>query len=165
MNPCRCGYLMDDDRQCNRAPDCGLDYQNKISGPILDRIDLIIEVAQIDIFSDDRNNDSSMDSERVLQRVLKARKIQAKRYESQTKNIKQNNKTNSRLSGKILDDCTSLDAESIEILKLAMKKMKLSMRGYSRILRVARTIADLDNSEKLTKYHILEAISYRRSLI
>lgn len=158
MNPCRCGYLGDANKECKKAPICGEDYKNKISGPLIDRIDMIIEVPQIDIFFSEKK--SSEDSHTVRQRVARARQIQKERY--QDENLIQ--KLNSKISGKTLEKYTKLDDDCNKILKKAAEKMSASMRGITRILRVARTIADLEESEKIEESHLLEAISYRRKL-
>ena len=164
MNPCKCGYLMDEKRSCNKAPNCGKDYQSKISGPLLDRMDIIIEVPQINIF-DKKEDDKRETSAIISKRVENARKIQNHRYikEENMKNI--TSKTNANSDVKSLEKFTQLDNESKEIIKTSMKKFNISMRSYNRILRVARTIADLEELTNITKDHILETISYRRNLI
>jgi magnesium chelatase family protein len=158
MNPCRCGHLGDTAKQCKKAPICGQDYQNKISGPLLDRIDMIIEVPQIDVFfMKDKPRESS---ESIKNRVLKAREIQEIRYQ----NERMKYKINAKISGKTLEKHTELDDECQKILKKSVEKMATSMRGITRILRVARTIADLENSPKIKQIHLLEAIGYRRNI-
>jgi len=162
MNPCRCGYLGDGARECKKAPICGEDYKNKISGPLLDRIDISINVAQVDIFTLG-NLKKGESSKVVATRVLKARNLQKKRYESEIE-MQNSPKINSRIDGKILEKFCELDDESQKILQNSVQKMQSSMRGITRILRVARTIADLEESEKINKNHLLEAISYRRKI-
>ncbi len=152
MNPCRCGFLGDAKRQCKKAPICGEDYKNKISGPLLDRIDIVIEVPQIDFF--DPNQKSKESSQIVASRVTKARSLQKNRQE----------KINSKIDGKILEKFCELDEENQKLLQNAATKMNISMRGISRVLRVARTIADLEESKNIEQNHLLEAISYRRKL-
>lgn len=159
MNPCRCGYLGDGSRECKKAPVCGEDYKNKISGPLLDRIDITISVLQTDIFT--VKNKTSESSKQVAARVLKARQIQHQRYEQEPE-MQNHAKINARISGKILEKFCELDEASEKILKTSVEKMQSSMRGISRILKVARTIADLEESEKIQSNHLLEAISYRR---
>jgi magnesium chelatase family protein len=155
MNPCRCGYLGDANRACNKAPKCAVDYQSKISGPLFDRIDIHIEVPPVTPM--DLNKEPSKEgSKEVLQRVIKAREIQANRY----KNL--DFSTNSQADGEILLEFATPDNEGKKMLDTAFEKMGLSMRGYNRVLRVARTIADMQNSEKVKKEHIAEAISYRK---
>ncbi|MDA0902239.1 MAG: YifB family Mg chelatase-like AAA ATPase [Proteobacteria bacterium] len=155
MNPCRCGYLDDQSRSCNKAPHCGRDYQSKISGPLIDRMDIIIQVPQIDIFNADIEEGES--SQIVAKRVHKAREMQMQRYEGNSKI-----KTNSKAKGEVAEKHLELDNKSREILKISVEKMNISMRGMNRILRVARTIADLDESETIQQPHLLEAIKYRK---
>ena len=161
MNPCRCGFLGDVSRECKKASICGEEYKNKISGPLLDRIDLVINVGVIDIFSDEYKSGES--SKEVLARVIAVREIQKKRYEQEF-GIENKFKINAKIDGKILEKFCELDDVGTSILKEAAKKLKISMRGITRILRLARTIADLDQSEKINSHHLLEAISYRRNL-
>jgi magnesium chelatase family protein len=162
MNPCRCGYLGDASRECKKAPNCGEEYRNKISGPLLDRVDISVNVGQIDIFSA-ATLKSGESSEVVLERVLKARKLQKERYDSEEE-MKNLPKINARIDGKTLEKFCKLDLECQKILQNSVQKMQSSMRGITRILRVARTIADLEGSEKINQNHLLEAISYRRKL-
>ncbi len=160
MNPCRCGYLADPVKACSKAPNCGRDYQAKISGPLMDRMDIIINVPQVDIF--DQETKSGESSTIVAKRVAKARLIQKSRYENDSLTENLTLKTNSKANGKVLEKYTQLDEETQKILKMTVEKMGISMRGYNRILRVARTIADLENSENIKQFHLLEAIGYRR---
>lgn len=165
MNPCRCGFLGDANRECKKAPNCGEEYKNKISGPLLDRIDIAINVPQIDIFSSNLNEENykSETSAEIAVRVFKAREIQELRYEKENE-IVGGARLNSRIDGKILEKYTKLDEEGRKILQKSVEKMATSMRGITRILRVARTIADLENSENINNHHLLEAISYRRKI-
>jgi magnesium chelatase family protein len=162
MNPCRCGFLGDGARECKKAPICGEEYKNKISGPLLDRIDIVVNVGQIDVFNSDKIKKSE-DSEAVLARVLEARENQQMRYEKESE-MKNLPKINAKIDGKILEKFCELDLESQKIMQNAVMKMQSSMRGITRILRVARTIADLDNADKIKSAHLLEAISYRRKV-
>ncbi len=161
MNPCRCGYLGDANRECKKAPNCGEEYKNKISGPLLDRIDIVVNVGQIDIFNN--QNAPSESSEIILKRVLKAREIQRQRYESESE-MENIPKINAKISAKIMEKFCDLDDECQKTLQLSVEKMQSSMRGINRIIKVARTIADLENCEKISKFHLLEAISYRRKI-
>jgi magnesium chelatase family protein len=159
MSPCKCGYLNDSLKACSRAPSCATSYQSKVSGPILDRFDLHIEVgnAQEGFAYDQMLSVSDEESSEVVaKRVLNAREIQAQRYEGY--NIKLNN----RLDGQLLIDYAIPADEGRNILNEAAKKFRLSMRAYNRVLRVARTIADLSASTHVNKEHIAEALSYRQ---
>jgi len=153
MNPCRCGFLGDAGRECKKAPLCGEDYKNKISGPFLDRIDIVVNVGMIDIFSAQKMSGGES-SEVVRQRVIDAREIQQQRQQ----------KTNSEIDGKDLEIFCELDSAGQKILQNFAQKMHSSMRGITRILRVARTIADLEHEEKINSRHLLEAASYRRKI-
>lgn len=155
MNPCRCGYLGDQSRTCNKAPRCGNDYQSKISGPLYDRIDIHIEVPPVTP-ADLMKPASKESSSDVLSRVINAREIQQKRYASQPINY------NAQADGELLRECVNLEQDAQILLEKAYEKLHLSMRGYNRMLRVARTIADLAANENVTKHHMAEALSYRQ---
>lgn len=159
MNPCKCGYLNDEYKACSKAPSCATSYQSKISGPILDRFDLHIEVGNSteDYTYENILKVSGEESSReVAARVLMAQEVQFKRYEGY--NIKLNN----MIEGQLLIDYAIPVDEGREMLNEAAKKFRLSMRAYNRVLRVARTIADLSSSERVKKIHIAEALSYRQ---
>jgi magnesium chelatase family protein len=162
MNPCRCGFLGDSKRECKKAPICGDDYKAKISGPLLDRIDIMVNVGQVDIFAAE-NLKKGESSQAIAARVLKARNLQKQRYENEV-SMQNLPKINSKIDGKTLEKFCELDANGQKILQSAIEKMQSSMRGITRILRVARTIADLDYSSKINSNHLLEAISYRRGI-
>ena len=157
MNPCRCGYLDDVTRNCGKAPRCAVEYQSKLSGPLLDRIDVHIDVPAVDTL-DMLSDASGEPSARVAERVRKARDIQAARYAKLGVPII----TNADASGELLTDCALPDGEARELLETATRSLKLTMRGLTRVLRVGRTIADLETSEKVKAHHIAEAISYRQ---
>jgi magnesium chelatase family protein len=155
MNPCRCGYLGDASLACARAPKCAADYQAKVSGPLLDRIDLHVEVAAVSAV-DLTLPPPAEGSAEVAARVAAARAIQSERLAESAL------RTNAELDGDTLERFASPDAAGRELLAQAAVAMKLSARGYTRILRVARTIADLAGSEPVTRIHVAEALSYRR---
>ena len=160
MNPCRCGYLMDEKKKCHKAPQCAIEYQSKISGPLLDRIDIYIDVPKIDIFEEKQKNDSLIESSEVIKnRVIQARKIQELRYKN-TSNI---SLTNANASNNVLKPYVVLDKETENIFKKAIEIYNISMRSYFKILKVARTIADLNGNEKILKENLLEALKYKKS--
>lgn len=158
MNPCRCGNLGDKTRECKRTPECAREYQNKISGPLLDRFDLFVDVPRIDIFNE--KNKKIESSELVKQRVLKARKIQEERYLS-TENKQL---INSHANNDCIMKFMALDNECEEILKDFMTKFNLSLRSYNKILKVARTIADLEENENITLDNLMESLMFKNSL-
>ncbi len=158
MNPCKCGYLGDQARSCNKAPRCGKDYQSKISGPLFDRIDIHIEVPPVTP-ADINKEPSKEGTKEVAARVIRTRNIQSKRYEND------NIRTNSEADGEVLLGVTKLDNDGRKLLDQAFERMGLSMRGYNRVLRVARTIADMEESQNILKNHIAESLSYRQILL
>ena len=161
MNPCRCGYLMDDKKKCSRAPQCAKEYQSKISGPLLDRIDIYIDVPKIDFFEEkNRDNLKIESSEEIKQRVIKAREIQKYRY----KNTSNKSLVNALAENDVLKEYITLDSETENIFKKAIEIYSISMRGYFKILKVARTIADLNNDKNITKNDLLEALKYRKTV-
>ncbi len=156
MNPCRCGYLTDPSRACSRAPRCGADYVARLSGPLVDRFDIRIEVPPVtpDTLALPPHGESSA---RIAQRVAEARGAQAGRMNG-------SRLTNGELEGEILDRVAAPDAPGQQVLRAAAEKLKLTARGYHRVLRLARTLADLDGSDAVRKVHVAEAVSYRRAL-
>lgn len=154
MNPCRCGYLGDSERSCSKAPKCAFDYQSKISGPLLDRIDIHLDIPAVTA-NDLEGSNTSDSSEKVRKDVMLARQLQQERYEGY------NIRTNAQADGELLIEVAFPNEDGKQLLNKAAEKMKLSMRGYNRVLRVARTIADLEGSVYVGKSHIAESLSYR----
>jgi magnesium chelatase family protein len=163
MNPCRCGFLGDATKECKRAPICGEEYKNKISGPLLDRIDIVVEVGQFDFFAGHENNLKSESSEVIKQRVSAVRELQKQRF-SQFEELQNISMLNSKIEGKFLDKFCKIDEDLQNILQNFVTKNRTSIRGITRILRVARTIADMENCEGIERRHLLEAISYRKKI-
>jgi magnesium chelatase family protein len=155
MNPCRCGHLGDAALACSRAPRCAADYQAKVSGPMLDRIDLHVDVAAVSA-ADLVLPPPSEGSAEVRARVQAARAIQSARYGPGGP------RTNAEADGPPLEACATPDEPGRKLLAQAAEAMRLSARGYTRILRVARTIADLSGADAISRIHIAEALSYRR---
>lgn len=154
MNPCPCGYYGSTTHECKCSPASIHKYLSKISGPLMDRIDLHIEVDSIN-YEDLTHYELEESSTEIKKRVNKARKVQIERFKDSKIY------SNSKMNEKEFKKYCSLDKECSNILELAFKKMNLSARAYNRILKVARTIADLDGKENIEKAHILEAIQYR----
>ena len=155
MNPCPCGYYNHPSRDCVCAPGIVQKYLNRISGPLLDRIDMHIEVTPVS-FDKISGEQHTEPSHAIRERVIEAREIQQKRFEK-TKNTH----CNAQMSSKALRTYAMPDAAGKELLKVAMEKLDLSARAYDRILKVARTIADMDKSEHIQSNHLAEAIQYR----
>ena len=155
MNPCRCGYLSDPARACSRAPRCAQDYMSRISGPILDRFDILLDVAELrprELLSD-QLSESTAD---VRMRILSSRKFAAARQADQPEIL------NAHLEAKSLNEELKNNEEIRTLYSEALEKQTLSARGFHKSIRVARTIADLAASQHITRYHVLEALSYRR---
>ena len=154
MNPCPCGYFGSKEKECKCKPEQIRKYINKISGPLLDRIDIHIEVAGIK-FSKLQSDKKVENSKEIKNRVNKARKIQIERYKEY------NIYSNAELTPKLIEKFCKLDNPSKIILEKAFKKLGLSPRAYGRILKVARTIADLEAQTEISQKHLAEAIQYR----
>ena len=155
MNPCRCGYLSDPALACGRAPKCAIDYQARISGPLFDRIDMHVEVPGVSA-ADLALPPPSEGSAEVAQRVAKARDVQRARYAGHAV------RTNAQAEGELLDKVATPDAAGTRLLTEAADRMRLTARGYHRVLRVARTIADLAGAPQVGRPQVAEALSYRR---
>lgn len=155
MNPCPCGYLGSSEKECSCTPEQISRYLGKISGPLLDRIDINVGVNSVK-YSDLDSIEKSESSASIKIRVNKARQIQRNRYKEY------GIFSNSELTPKLMNKFCKLDSNAETILKNAFEKMGLSARAHGRLLKVARTIADLDNSEIIHSNHIAEAIQYRK---
>ncbi len=157
-NPCKCGYLSDPARACARVPHCGDDYLGRISGPLIDRIDLRVEVPPV-AYTDLDLPDTGDSSATVADRVAAARAVQTTRFAAHPQA-----RVNADAEGRLLEEVASPDAEGRALLATVAERFGLTARGYHRVLRVARTIADLAGSEGVRKPHVAEAVSYRLSL-
>jgi magnesium chelatase family protein len=162
-NPCPCGYYGDATHQCCCTPGQIQRYLGKISGPLLDRIDIHCEIQAVP-FAQLSEMKSGEPSSAIRERVIRARKIQEERFNSLSQeSYKMGARIycNAQMTERMLHLFAEPDASSFDMLRMAMERLKLSARAYNRILKVARTIADLDNSEKVQSQHIAEAIGYR----
>ncbi len=159
MNPCPCGYLGDSEKKCTCSEFQIKQYRSKLSGPLLDRIDIVIDVPRLKVNElMEQNLEPAETSEKIRQRVVKARNIQLERYKGL------GIYTNSELTPKLIKKFCKPDEQSLLMLKNAVKKFNLSARAYDRLLKLSRTIADLDESENIQLTHIAQAIQYRSYL-
>lgn len=160
MNPCKCGHMGDPELECTRAPRCGADYQSKISGPLFDRIDLVVDVPPVSVM-DLQSAARGEESATIAARVKACRAKQAARAASMGLSAL----TNAQLSSADLEKCAVLDEKAKDLLAQAVSKMKLSARAYTRVLKLARTIADMNGApEVLGVAPISEALSYKRHM-
>ena len=160
MNPCHCGFLGDPVKECARAPKCGEEYQNRLSGPLWDRFDLTVEIPSLtpgELAGEIPLGEPSIE---VALRILEARNIQYKRYKNENSPLKR--KLNAYVEGEILSQVTLLNESGQKLLRQATEKLHLSARGFHRILKVSRTLADLEGAETVSEVHISEALGYRR---
>jgi magnesium chelatase family protein len=154
-NPCKCGYLSEPGRACSRAPGCGADYMGRVSGPLMDRFDLRVEVPPVS-FTDLELPPPAEGSAEIGARVAAARAVQAARFDGRA-----GLRTNADAEGQTLEEIAPLDTECRDLLRRAAERFGLSARGYHRVLRVARTIADLDGAADIARPHLAEALGYR----
>lgn len=154
MNPCPCGYYGSKEKKCCCRPEQIKKYVNRISGPLLDRIDIHIEVNQIK-YHQLESKEKTETSKEIRNRVNQARKMQLERYQEY------HIFSNSQLTPQLIEKFCELNMKSKQMLEIAFDKLGLSARAYNRILKVARTIADLDGCEKIQEKHLAEAIQYR----
>ena len=154
-NPCKCGYLSDPARACSRAPLCGEDYIGRISGPLMDRFDLRVEVPPV-AFTDLDLPASGDLSAQVADRVAQARSLQAARFAGRA-----DMHLNADAEGEALDEIATPDQEGRTLITRVAERFGLTARGYHRVLRVARTIADLDGVDTVRAAHVAEAVSFR----
>jgi magnesium chelatase family protein len=159
MNPCRCGHLDDPALACSKAPRCAQDYQARISGPLFDRIDLHVDVPAV------RPVDLALPPPRegsaeVAARIAACREIQRRRYAALPE--ERRIRANAEADGALLDEVATPEPAGKKLLTEAAERLKLSARGYHRVLRVARTLADLDGAATVARLHVAEALSYRR---
>jgi magnesium chelatase family protein len=158
MNPCKCGMAGEPGHVCRKGPRCAIDYQSRISGPLLDRLDIQIELPAV------RPSDLTLPSPRegsgeIAKRVAAARQRQRERYDALALETM---RTNAEADGELLEEIAKPDDAGLKLLRDAADALALSARGYHRVLRVARTLADLDGRDRVARINIAEALSYRQ---
>src|SRR4029079_9339945 len=156
MNPCLCGFYNHPEKECVCAPGAVKKYLNRISGPLLDRIDLHVEVTPVSIDELSKYENEAEKSEVIRQRVIKARNIQEERFKEFT-----DVHSNTLMPSHLVREICKINATGVTLLKTAMKKLQLSARAYDRILKVSRTVADLAESKEIEMEHLAEAIHFR----
>lgn len=156
MNPCPCGFYNHPEKECVCGPGVVKRYLNRISGPLLDRIDLHVEVTPVSVSELSNYNHKAESSTTIVQRVIKARAIQEERFRQADGVF-----CNAQMSGKMLSQVCNLTDEGVSLLRNAMERLQLSARAHDRILKVARTAADLDGEQNIQNHHLAEAINYR----
>jgi len=156
MNPCPCGYFSDSEKECRCSANEVFRYQKKISGPLLDRIDIQIEVPRVKIDElRKKRGENSSETMKAKNKIIKARQIQSERFK------KMKIKLNSEMDSKTVDEMINLSDQAEIFLKNILEKSFVSARGYYRVLKVARTIADLEESKGVESGHLAEAFQYR----
>ena len=155
MNPCPCGYYNHPEKDCVCSPGNIQRYMNKISGPLLDRIDIHIEVVPVS-YDELSNTKQSESSNMIRERVIRARENQAERFRDHDAIY-----SNAQMSSRMIREYCQIDEAGKNLLKKAMENLGLSARAYDRILKVSRTIADMEDNENIQSYHLAEAIQYR----
>ncbi|MDR2760830.1 MAG: YifB family Mg chelatase-like AAA ATPase [Rickettsiales bacterium] len=157
MNPCKCGRF-GISGECRNVPKCAQTYQNKISGPLLDRFDLFVNVDVIDIIEEKNNSLPPESSDKIRERVQLARNIQLERYKNMA-----GKKVNSKANGESMNKFMKIDGRMEKILQMAAQKYRLSSRGYNKVIKVARTIADLENEPNIREEHLTKAILFKQT--
>ena len=162
MNPCRCGYMTEQGLACKRAPECGVEYQSKISGPLIDRIDCHVSLQMVSSSELIETTPQSEQTATIARRVSESRAIQIERYQRYIPDAQTSGMTNAAIDSSLLEKVAVPDVAGKNLLARAIDLHHLSARGYHRVLRVARTLADMERHDAIHKRHIAEALTYRR---